>query len=101
MASTRKTVNTKGDLTETPVEQPKAEETEQQKRNRLRNEAEREVLNNHRDEFHRVAEEKFKAAGLEYRRRLSAEEKAEKDLERLLAEHPHLRGKVTLNESDG
>lgn len=72
------------------TETTEAAETEQQKRNRLRGEAEREVLRNHSDEFHALAKKKFEEAGLTYRRRLSAEEKAEREMDRLLAEHPEL-----------
>lgn len=74
------------------VDVPK--ETEQQMKNRLRNEAEREVLNNHRDEFYKVAERKFTENGLEFTRRLTDEEKAKKKLEDLLAEHPGLRAEL-------
>ena len=73
---------------------PAPKETEQQMKNRLRNEAEREVLNNHRDEFYKVAERKFKENGLEFTRRLTDEEKAKKKLEDLLAEHPGLRAQL-------
>lgn len=75
-------------------EAPAPKETEQQMKNRLRNEAEREVLNNHRDEFYKVAERKFTENGLEFTRRLTDEEKAKKKLEDLLAEHPGLRAEL-------
>lgn len=70
-------------------------ESEQQIKNRLRNEAEREVLNNHRDEFYRIAEKKFKDAGLVFARRLTDAEKAQQKIEELLKEHPELRSQFT------
>lgn len=63
----------------------------QQRKNRLRNEAEREVLNNHRDELNQITEAKFVEQGLTYTRRLTEREKAQKKIEDLLAEHPELR----------
>lgn len=79
---------------EAPVtdnEEVVAEETVQQKKNRLRNEAEREVLNNHRDELNTITEAKFVEQGLNYTRRLTDKEKAAKKIEDLLNEHPELR----------
>lgn len=66
-------------------------ETLQQKKNRLRNEAEREVINNHRDELNQITEAKFAEHNLPYTRRLTEREKAQKKIEDLLAEHPELR----------
>ena len=68
-----------------------AAETLQQKKNRLRNDAEREVLNKHRDELNAVTEAKFIEQGIPYTRRLTEREKAQKKIEDLLAEHPELR----------
>lgn len=68
-----------------------AEETIQQKKNRLRNEAEREVLNTHRDELNAITEAKFNEQGIPYTRRLTDKEKAQKKIEDLLNEHPELR----------
>jgi len=70
-------------------------ESEQQIKNRLRNEAEREVLNHHRDEFYRIAEKKFTDAGLVFARRLTDAEKAQQKIEELLKEHPELRSQFT------
>lgn len=64
-------------------------------KNRLRAEAEREVLANHRDEYHEVAARKFGEEGLEFTRRLSDEERAEKQLQELLASNPTLAAKYT------
>jgi hypothetical protein len=85
---------------EAPVtdnEEVVTEETVQQKKNRLRNEAEREVLNNHRDELNAITEAKFVEQGLNYTRRLTESEKAKKKIDELLAEHPELREQYTSN----
>lgn len=76
-------------------------ETLQQKKNRLRNEAEREVLNNHRDEYHEIATAKFAAEGLEFSRRLSDEEKAAKKMEDLMEQYPELRKKFAAEVTGG
>lgn len=65
--------------------------TIQQLKNKLRNEAEREVLDAHKDEVHRITGAKYQAHGLEYVRRLSEEEKAAKLIEELHAKFPNLR----------
>lgn len=72
-------------------------ETVQQKKNRLRNEAEREVLNKHRDELNAITEAKFAENDLTYTRRLTEKEKAKKKIEDLLAEHPDLRNEYAAN----
>lgn len=73
---------------------PKAEapktETLQQLKNKLRNEAEREVLNNHRDEVTEITAAKFAEHGIKYIRRLTEEEKAEKEILELIEKHPEL-----------
>jgi hypothetical protein len=73
------------------------EETVQQKKNRLRNDAERRVLNKHRDELNAITEELFVAEGLTYTRRLTEKEKAQKKIEDLLNEHPELREQYSVN----
>ena len=83
--------------TVTDNEEGVTEETVQQKKNRLRNEAEREVLNNHRDELNTITEAKFVEQGLNYTRRLTDREKAQKKIEDLLNEHPELRERYTAN----
>jgi hypothetical protein len=75
---------------------PKAEpapkkETEAQLRNRLRNEAEREVINNHKPEFVDIATKKFAEHGLTFSRRLSDKEKAAKAIADQLNMFPELR----------
>ena len=65
--------------------------TIQQLKNRLRNEAEREVLDAHKDEVHERTGAKYTAHGLEYIRRLTDAEKAAKAIEEHLAAHPELR----------
>lgn len=71
----------------------KKKETAQQAKNRLRNEAERIVLDRHKPEFHKVAEELYAANGYEFKRRLTEEEKAEQAIEKMLRENPSLREK--------
>lgn len=68
-------------------------ETAQQAKNRLRNEAERIVLDRHKPEFYKVAEELYEANGFEFKRRLTDEEKAEQAIEKMLRENPALREK--------
>lgn len=65
--------------------------TLQQLKNRLRNEAEREVLDDHRDEVIAKTGAKYDAYGLEYVRRLTDQEKAAKDIAEKLTEFPELR----------
>lgn len=73
---------------------PKVEEapveSEQQIKNRLRNEAEREVIDRHRAELHEIAEAKFIAAGLVYTRRKTEQEKAADKVKALLEQFPEL-----------
>lgn len=78
----------KADAAETPA--VPAKETDSQKRNRLRNEAERHILNLHKDEFDDYAEALFAKNGLTFNRRLSEAQKAEKKINDLIAEHPEL-----------
>lgn len=66
-------------------------ETVQQLKNRLRNEAEREVLNKYKPEVIKLTEAKYDEHGLEYVRRLTDEEKAAKEIEEALAKYPSLR----------
>ena len=66
-------------------------ETLQQLKNRLRNEAEREVLNTHKDEVIKITQAKYDKHNLEYVRRLTDEEKAAKTIEELYRKHPNLR----------
>jgi hypothetical protein len=74
-----------------PVEEAPKKETESQKRNRLRNEAERIVINNHRDEFNQVATDLFAKNGLVFHRRLTEEERAAKEIADKLNQFPELR----------
>lgn len=66
-------------------------ETAQQAKNRLRNEAERIVIDRHRDEFYAEAERLYEANGFEFKRRLTEEEKAAQQIEKLLQANPALR----------
>lgn len=77
------------------------EESVTAKKNRLRNKAERLVLNRHRDEFDKVAKELFEENGVEYKPRLSEEQKAEQALEKLLAANPSLRSKFNVQDTNG
>ena len=78
-------------------EEDVTEETTQQKKNRLRNEAEREVLNLHRDELNAITEAKFVEAGLKYTRRLTESEKAAKKVEEYFNQFPELRAQFAAN----
>lgn len=69
-------------------------ETEQQVKGRLRNAAERFVLNNHRDEYYNKLEELHKEEGVEYKRILTQEEKDERALNELLERNPNLKAKI-------
>lgn len=73
----------------TTAEKPNRELNAQ--KNKLRGEAEREVLAKHRAEVNEIAEAKFKAAGIPFSRRLTEEERDEKKLRELLAKNPNLR----------
>lgn len=72
-------------------EKPKKTETTQQLKNRLRNEAEREVLDKHKQEVIARTKAKYDAHGLKYVRRLTDEEKAAKAIQENLAKYPNLR----------
>lgn len=83
------------------TEAPATNETDTQKRNRLRNKAERIILERHRAEFNEVAEEIFSEEGLKYNRRLTDEERAEEKLNKLLAENPKLAEKLAAQAAQG
>lgn len=68
--------------------------TIQQLKNKLRNEAEREVLDAHKGEVVSITAAKYDKHGLQYVRRLSEEEKAAKQIEDLYAQFPNLRPQV-------
>lgn len=72
-------------------------ETVQQLKNRLRNEAEREVLNNHKGEVIKITNAKYDEHGLEYVRRLSDEEKAAKTIEEMYRKFPNLRPETVVH----
>lgn len=70
-------------------------------RNQLRNQAERHIIEQHREEFDKFAEALYTQNGLSFRRRVSAEERAAKveadkkakakaKLDALLSEYPDL-----------
>lgn len=93
-STTPRRAGTKAPKTETP--KPEKQETVQQLKNRLRNEAEREVLNNHKAEVIKITEAKYDEHGLEYVRRLSDEEKAAKAIEEYYRQFPNLRPVTTV-----
>ena len=70
---------------------PVSGETVQQTKNRLRNEAERRVLDRHKNEFYKEAERLYEENGFEFKRRLTDQEKAQQQIEKLLKENPELR----------
>lgn len=59
-------------------------------KNKLRAEAEREVLERHRDEYHAVASAKFAEHGLEFTRRLTKAERDAERIKKMLADNPEL-----------
>jgi hypothetical protein len=65
--------------------------TVQQLKNKLRNEAEREVLDTHKAEVVTITAAKYKVHNLEYVRRLTEEEKAAKAIEEYYEKFPNLR----------
>lgn len=68
--------------------------TVQQLKNKLRNEAEREVLDTHKAEVITITAAKYKVHNLDYVRRLTEEEKAQKQVEELYAKFPNLRSQM-------
>lgn len=55
----------------------------------------RRLRENHVDEFWQLVDEEAAELGIEYRRRLTAEERAEQQARELLAAHPGLLEKIT------
>lgn len=64
------------------------------KRNALRAEAEKFILDKYRDEFNAKAEEVFAREGLTFNRRLTQEERDERKVQALLDANPALRDKL-------
>jgi hypothetical protein len=85
---------------EVAAEKEQTKETDQQKKNRLRNEAEREVLNAHRSELNAITERKFKENNLVYTRRLTDTEKAARTIEELLDRYPELREQYEIQQAE-
>lgn len=79
---------------------PEKKETVQQLKNRLRNEAEREVLDNHKKEVIERTKAKYDAHGLKYVRRLTDEEKAAKAIAENLKKYPNLRSQFIATDPD-
>lgn len=78
---------------QTPTESKKAE-TESQKRNRLRNEAERVIINRYKGEFEDVATALFAENGLKFNKRMTEEQKAAAKIQELVAANPALRDQL-------
>lgn len=78
----------------------KKPETTQQLKNRLRNEAEREVLDKHKREVIERTQAKYTAHGLKYVRRLTDEEKAAKAIQENLAKYPNLRSQFIATDPE-
>jgi hypothetical protein len=72
----------------------KKKETVAQQRSRLRGAAVAWIVDQHRAEFNKKAEELHAAEGLTFNRRLTAEEQAERKLNALLEQNPGLRSKL-------
>lgn len=90
-AAARSRTGTQGTSKAPKADKPEKKETVQQLKNRLRNEAEREVLDAHKSEVIERTQEKYTAHGLKYVRRLTEEEKAAKAIAENLAKYPNLR----------
>lgn len=91
-SAANKSTTPKAEAEEVLAEDPKPKkESESQKRNRLRNEAERVVINRHREEFNKVATDLFAENGLVFHRRLTEEERAAKEIADKLNQFPELR----------
>ena len=65
-------------------------------RNKLYTEAQTELRERHEEEFVDLISAKYAEHGLSYRRRLSEEAKAEKQIRELLAQHPGLASRFEI-----
>lgn len=81
-------------------EKPEKKETVQQLKNRLRNEAEREVLDKYKREVIERTKAKYDEHGLKYVRRLTDEEKAAKAIQENLAKYPNLRSQFIATDPE-
>lgn len=77
------------------VSQLSAEELDKLKQ-KLRHAAERKVIDNHRDEYNQIAEEMFRAEGLEFTRRKTAEERAADRIKKVMEEQGISREQMLL-----
>jgi hypothetical protein len=87
----RTPANPENNLTDVKDEKTGKRLTVQQLKNKLRNEAEREVLDEHKSEVVSKTAAKYKVHNLDYVRRLTDEEKAAKAIEEYYAKFPNLR----------
>jgi hypothetical protein len=82
----------------------KAEETPAKTESALRREAysaaEKRLREENKDRFNALVQEEATARGVTYQRRLTEDEKAEKQLQELLAAHPGLAAKVNPVSTD-
>lgn len=91
----RSTASTRPAVLEDETEDTKGDsKATTQLKAKLRNLAERKVLNEHKAEYHRELERLYQQEDLEYKRVLTPEEKDEQALEELLARRPDLRAKI-------
>lgn len=70
------------------------EQTSSQKLSAARQAATTRLLDAHRDEFNKYMTEEAKARGVEWKRKLTPEERAERELEALLAANPGLASRL-------
>lgn len=70
------------------------EQTSSQKLSAARQAATTRLLDAHRDEFNTYMAEEAKSRGVEWKRKLTSEERAEKELEALLAANPGLAARL-------
>lgn len=66
---------------------------------KLRAQAERDVLTNHRGEYNTRVEQLFTEHGLEFKRKLTEEEKAEQEMRKLITDHPELAARLGLSST--
>jgi len=88
-------------MTETPKDNADYKEKREKALRTAYNLAEKDLKNNHLDEFNALRAAHTKALGFEWEPKKSDEQVAEETLLSLLAEFPHLREKITTTEGEG
>lgn len=81
-------------VTKTTAKAKTADKSVAAKRNALRAEAEKFILDKYRDEFNAKADEVFAREGLTFNRRLTQEERDERKVQALLDANPALRDRL-------